>query len=160
MDEIELDGWKLHLIFSAVHLIPQYQKCGRLHGHTYAVHTRIYGKKSRDGILMDFTDLKNALKNVIEELDHRVLIPKENKHITIDGNKVKMLSNSKEYVFPLEDCILLPLSSTTAENIAEYILDRVTKQVGFPSNVEAIEIRVDEGPGQGAKTSKKLKKDI
>jgi len=45
---------------------------------------------------------------------------------------------------------------TTAENIAEYILDKLMESMSFPKNVKSVEIRVDEGPGQGAKISKKL----
>jgi 6-pyruvoyltetrahydropterin/6-carboxytetrahydropterin synthase len=156
MDEIELDGWKLHLLFSAVHLIPKYEKCGRLHGHTYAVHVKIVGEKNRDGIIMDFTEIKDGARKIIEELDHRILIPEKNPSIKVEKNKVKMLANGKEYIFPTEDCILLPIHSTTAENIAEYILDKFVENVSFPKNVKSVEIKVDEGPGQGAKISKKL----
>ena len=155
MCEIELDGWKLHLIFSAVHLIPKYEKCGRLHGHTYAVHVKIIGEKNRDGILMDFTEIKDAIKKIIEKLDHRILIPKENPSIKVEKDKVIMHANGKKYIFPTEDCMLLPIYSTTAENIAEYILDKLVENMSFPKNVKNIEIKVDEGPGQGAKMSKK-----
>ncbi|MGB9372190.1 MAG: 6-carboxytetrahydropterin synthase, partial [Halobacteriota archaeon] len=34
---IELDGWQAKLRFSACHFIPDHPKCGRLHGHTYAM---------------------------------------------------------------------------------------------------------------------------
>lgn len=157
MDEIEIDGWKLHLVFSAVHIIPKYEKCGRLHGHTYAINAKIYGKKNKDGIIVDFIELKNNLRKVIEELDHRILIPKNSKDVVIEKDKVRLIVNGKEYLFPLEDCVLLPLSSTTAENLAEYIINKLVEKTIFPSNVDFVEIRIDEGPGQGAKVSKRLK---
>ncbi|RLF42165.1 MAG: 6-pyruvoyl tetrahydropterin synthase family protein, partial [Thermoplasmata archaeon] len=43
MSYIEIDGWRANIRFSSAHIIPEYDKCGRLHGHTYAIHAKIYG---------------------------------------------------------------------------------------------------------------------
>jgi len=72
---IYIDGWKSNLRFSSAHIIPEYEKCGRLHGHTYAVYAKISGKYDKNGIIMDFSLLKNTLKQITDELDHKVLIP-------------------------------------------------------------------------------------
>ena len=53
--------------------------------------------------------------------------------------------------------IFLPIASTSAENIASYILNYIIKNLNFPSNIKNIEIGVDEGYGQGARISKKIK---
>ena len=52
---IIIDGWKSNIRFSSAHIIPDYEKCGRLHGHTYAVHAKISGKLDKNGIIMDFS---------------------------------------------------------------------------------------------------------
>lgn len=155
---IEIDGWKSNIRFSSAHIIPDYEKCGRLHGHTYAVHVKIGGKTDKKGIIMDFSQLKDILKQIVSELDHRILIPEKSSNTKIEKEKesVKITSLGKKYVFPLSDCVFLPLSSTSAENLASYILNKFTNKISLQKQIESIEIGVDEGFGQGARISKKL----
>jgi len=157
---IEIDGWKSNISFSSAHIIPEYEKCGRLHGHTYAVHAKISGEPDNKGIIIDFSLLKNMLRKIAGDLDHKVLIPEKSKAIKIIKEKknVKINSQDNSYVFPLSDCIFLPIGSTSAENLAGYILDKILKKISLPSNVDGIEIGVDEGYGQGARISKIFKK--
>ena len=156
---IYIDGWKSNIRFSSAHIIPEYEKCGQLHGHTYAIHAKISGKYDKNGIIMDFSLLKDNLKQIADELDHKILIPEKNNSVKIEKNRtcVKMSFLEKEYVFPITDCIFLPITSTTAENLALYILEKIQKKIVFPKNIESIEIGVDEGYGQGARISKNLR---
>lgn len=155
---ITIDGWKSNIQFSSAHIIPEYEKCGRLHGHTYAIHAKIYGKPDKKGIIMDFSLLKDALKKIANELDHKILIPKKSEVVKIEkeGDQVKIVSLKKYYVFPLGDCVFLPIDSTSAENLAKYILDKMLDEISSQKQVECIEIGVDEGYGQGAWVSKNL----
>ncbi|HHH77810.1 MAG TPA: 6-pyruvoyl tetrahydropterin synthase family protein, partial [Thermoplasmatales archaeon] len=34
--KVKVDGWRSHIVFSSAHFIPDYERCGRLHGHSYA----------------------------------------------------------------------------------------------------------------------------
>jgi len=156
---IEINGWQANIRFSSSHVIPEYEKCGRLHGHTYAVHTKIWGQKDESGILVDFSVVKNILREIAKDLDHRVLIPNRYKGVKVDDaeNRVELKNNGKKYVFPREDCILLPLNSTSVENLAEYILQRVLKKIPSKGGIKEIEIGVDEGLGQGARVRRKLR---
>jgi 6-pyruvoyltetrahydropterin/6-carboxytetrahydropterin synthase len=153
---IEIDGWKSNIRFSSAHIIPEYEKCGRLHGHTYAVHLKVSGEPDNKGIIIDFSILKDILKKTSCELDHKILIPEKSNAIKIvkDKNSVKINSLGNEYIFPLKDCIFLKIESTSAENLAKYILDKILKTITLPKNVDGIEIGVDEGYGQGARISK------
>jgi len=153
---IYIDGWKSNLRFSSAHIIPEYEKCGHLHGHTYAVHAKVTGKYDKNGIIMDFSMLKSALKQITEELDHKILIPEKSSNVKIekDRGSVQISFLGKNYVFPLVDCIFLPISSTTAENLAVYVLEKMQKKIAIPKNIENIEIGVDEGYGQGARIVK------
>ncbi len=155
---IYIDGWKSNIRFSSAHIIPEYEKCGRLHGHTYAVHFKITGRPDNKGIIMDFSFIKDILKKIVSELDHMILIPKHSKAVQIEkeNENVKITSTGKTYVFPLCDCIFLPINSTSAENLSVYILERLIKGTSFPKNIESVEVGVDEGYGQGARISKKL----
>lgn len=153
---VYIDGWKANIRFSSAHMIPDYEKCGRLHGHTYAVNARVDGEPDEKGIIIDFSILKDALRQTVDELDHKILIPAKNSKVDVeqDEDKVKFDARGKQYILPLSDCILLPLTSTSAENLAGYILDRVLKRITFSKRIKSLEIGVDEGFGQGARFTK------
>jgi 6-pyruvoyltetrahydropterin/6-carboxytetrahydropterin synthase len=51
------------------HSLPGHPKCGRLHGHTYRVEVTIEGPVS-GGMVVDFADLKAAVRAVLAEYDH------------------------------------------------------------------------------------------
>ena len=42
------------------------------------------------------------------------------------------------------------MTNTTAENLAEYILNELLAKNSLPKNIKRLEIGVDEGYGQGA----------
>ena len=52
------------------HSLPGHPKCGQVHGHTYRVEVVIEGEAS-GGMVMDFGDLKNRTRSVLQEYDHR-----------------------------------------------------------------------------------------
>ncbi len=54
------------------HFLPGHNKCGTLHGHTYKVELIIEGE-SKNGMVLDFGDLKATLREVLAEYDHRSL---------------------------------------------------------------------------------------
>ena len=100
-------------------------------------------------MLMDFTEIKKNLRSIADELDHHVLLPK--KYITKQNpEEVVAVAEGKKYLFPLEDCKVLPISSSTAEHLAYYILERICNTLEFPSHISGVSIGVDEGMGQGA----------
>ncbi len=58
--------------FAAAHFLSHYRgKCERLHGHNYRVRAWARGEKlGPGGMLLDFGELKLALRAVLEALDH------------------------------------------------------------------------------------------
>jgi 6-pyruvoyltetrahydropterin/6-carboxytetrahydropterin synthase len=153
---LEIDGWSAGLKFSACHFIPGHDKCGRLHGHTYAVHVRLEGEKNKAGYIADFYDLKRVIKKIIEVLDHRVLIPKRHPDVKLDVNKrsVRMQVGAKKYLFPAEDVLLLDLAAVTAEHLSEYILEKAAPAIARMGKVHELQIGLYEGVGQGAWAAK------
>lgn len=63
--------------FDSAHLlpnVPEGHKCRELHGHTYHLTIYLEGNVQEDrGWLMDFTDVKKAVKPVIDLVDHKYL---------------------------------------------------------------------------------------
>lgn len=149
--KIKIDGWRAHITFSSAHVIPHCDSCGRLHGHTYAVHAVAEGEADARGMVLDFSVLKEVLRSVARELDHRVLVP-ERGELTVrrTGEEIEVRFKDRRYLFPAEDCVCLPLASSSAENLASYVLQRVQEELTIPANVSALHVGVDEGYGQGA----------
>ena len=149
---LEIDGWSSKITFSATHIIPGHYKCGRLHGHDYAINAIIFGDLGTDGVIMDFISVKEFLRKIAAELDHKVLIPLRDEGVARDEDAIRYLLKGKEYRFPTEDCALLDVGVASAEELANFVLGRVREKVHFPANVTRVEIGVDEGEGQGAWT--------
>jgi 6-pyruvoyltetrahydropterin/6-carboxytetrahydropterin synthase len=148
---LEINGWDTDIKFSACHFIPGHDKCSRLHGHIYAIHAKVTGEQDERGMLLDFITIKNALRGVAEELDHRVLIPGDSKEIDLEiGDDIKVRAGEKQYMFPLDDVVVMDIRLATAEELAGFILNRLLNSIEIPENVNGIEIGVDEGRGQGA----------
>jgi 6-pyruvoyltetrahydropterin/6-carboxytetrahydropterin synthase len=61
--------------FAAGHALRGYKgKCENVHGHNYKVQVTVGGEQlNATGLLMDFVDLRAAIKKLVERLDHRFL---------------------------------------------------------------------------------------
>lgn len=63
--------------FDAAHRltgVPENHPCGKLHGHTYTVEVEIRGTcDPKTGWVMDFSEIKDAVKPLISQLDHSSL---------------------------------------------------------------------------------------
>jgi len=53
------------------HYLPEHQKCGSLHGHTYKVEMIIEGE-NKTGMIIDFTRLKDILHSTLSLYDHKL----------------------------------------------------------------------------------------
>lgn len=61
--------------FAAGHYLRNYRgKCENPHGHNYKVKVTLRGAElDAAGLLLDFKDLKEVMKDVIDRLDHQML---------------------------------------------------------------------------------------
>jgi 6-pyruvoyltetrahydropterin/6-carboxytetrahydropterin synthase len=61
--------------FAAGHYLRNYKgKCENPHGHNYKVRITLRGAElDKAGLLLDFKDLKEVMKHVIDRLDHQML---------------------------------------------------------------------------------------
>lgn len=61
--------------FAAAHQLRNYKgKCENLHGHNWKVRVTVTaGELNEIGLGMDFKEISQALRSVLEELDHRFL---------------------------------------------------------------------------------------
>jgi 6-pyruvoyltetrahydropterin/6-carboxytetrahydropterin synthase len=61
--------------FSAGHALRNYRgKCENPHGHNYKVRVTLYGEElDRAGLLLDFMDLKDVMRDTVDRLDHQMI---------------------------------------------------------------------------------------
>ena len=71
-----MEIWK-EFTFDAAHHLPRTpadHKCHRMHGHTYRLRVYLSGEPDQTmGWIVDFADVKKAVKPVIDRLDHHCL---------------------------------------------------------------------------------------
>lgn len=63
--------------FDSAHYLPDVpagHKCGGMHGHTYTLKVFLSGSLgTKTGWILDYTDLKNGIRPIINVLDHKLL---------------------------------------------------------------------------------------
>ena len=106
--------------FSSAHQLRGYRgKCENLHGHNYRIEIYARGRElDKIGLLVDFVELKAAADEVVNYLDHR---------------NINELPPFDEELNP------------SAENLARYILERVSSRVG-DERVQVYKVRCFETP--------------
>jgi 6-pyruvoyltetrahydropterin/6-carboxytetrahydropterin synthase len=124
-----------------------------LHGHNYQVSVGIEGELDRAGVLLDFIAFKPLVKQLCDELDHRTLIQSHSPMLGIRKRRteVEVLYKNQRLVLPRRDVILLPLTNTSTELLAEYIAHRLRRrlQQRFPGvRPRQIDVGVEESLGQ------------
>ena len=89
--------------FAAAHFLKDYHgKCENLHGHNYRVFAHAKGNDlDSGGMLIDFGELKSALRRVCKLLDH---------------TNLNDLKENEDFVF---------MQNPSAERIAKYIFEKI-----------------------------------
>jgi 6-pyruvoyltetrahydropterin/6-carboxytetrahydropterin synthase len=111
--------------FAAGHALRNYKgKCENVHGHNFRVQVTIEGERlDETGLLVDFIDVKNQMRAVIERLDHQFL----------------------NEIAPFD------VKNPSAENIAEYFYQEMMMGLaGTPVAVQIQEVKVWETDIQSA----------
>jgi len=155
---IEIDGGHTGITFSSCHFIPMHEKCSRLHGHSYIVRIKLEGELDENGMVMDFVVIKKKLRAMIAEMDHKILLPARSKivKITEKNGSVEVTSCKKRYVFPAEDVMMLDVTTTTAEEMARMMTEKIIGDIDLPATVKSVSIGLDEERGQTAWYTKVL----
>ncbi len=147
---------KDHLVFSAAHFITfNGNICERLHGHNWRVAVEVAGPLDENSYVFDFIALRDATQRLVTELDHHILLPTQHQaiHVTADEREVTATFEERRWVFPREDCILLPIENTTAELIARWMARRlkdVLRSTPGGQKLESLTVEIEENFGQWA----------
>lgn len=143
------------LVFSTSHFITLgAEQCERLHGHNYRVAAEVHGQLDENHCVVDFIALRNMLRKIVGELDHRVLLPTDHPAIRVAAGdlEVEVAFAERRWVFPRSDCLLMPIPNTTTELLAQHIgrLLLVAVQSATDVRPDMVRIELEESPGLSA----------
>ncbi|WP_165229904.1 6-pyruvoyl trahydropterin synthase family protein [Aquisphaera insulae] len=146
---------KDYLVFSSGHFITfNGDCCERIHGHNYRVAVEVEGDLDENHYVVDFIALRDMTRAIVDELDHRMLLPTESPYIRLadDGPNVRVTYRDRMWSFPRDECVLLPVPNTTSELLADYVAGRLreamaARGLGVP---RVLRVEVEECFGQAA----------
>jgi 6-pyruvoyltetrahydropterin/6-carboxytetrahydropterin synthase len=146
---------KDHLVFSAANFITFGGNiCERLHGHNCRKAVEVSGPLDENEYVFDFIALRDELQAIVNELDHRVLLPMHHDRIRVEETEreVEAKFEDRRWVFPREDAKLLPVRNTTAEALAKWIATRLIENLAarFMPPLDWLQVEVEENFGQWA----------
>ena len=103
--------------FSSAHILHGHPgNCKRMHGHNWLVEAEVQGDNTNEiGMVIDFKDIKNNLKEIISNLDHQFL------------NDLEPFINE----------------NPTAENISKYIYKELSNNINT-DNIKVSKIKLWE----------------
>jgi len=103
-------------------------KCLNIHGHTFRVDVEVEGEVAPEtGMVIDFDVIKNTVKNVIKEFDHKLIVPiKDVNKIVLEGPFAK-------------DIKVINYPEATTEYIALEIARKLYEILKMPVKVKVYE---------------------
>ena len=109
--------------FSAAHSLSGYQgNCAQMHGHNWIIEVFVKCRELNDiGIGIDFREIRQAIKNIIDDLDHSCL----NEHPEFKD------------------------TNPSSENIARFLYRRLGEKINS-ANVKVSKVKVSETRSAGA----------
>lgn len=154
-DSFRVRVTKDHLVFSAAHFITFAGGiCERLHGHNWRVAAEIWGPLDQNQYVYDFIALRDGLQKIVDRLDHRMLLPDSHPKIQVlhHEDEIEARFEMRRWVFPAEECIVLPVVNTTAEEIARWILKTwlSSQPEEMLKTMSSVQVDVEENFGQWA----------
>ena len=113
------------------HRLPFHEgKCKNLHGHSYKCMVELNGEPDKNGMVLDYYDMKTIIQPIIDELDHSFMVYSEDKEVIEFLDKI----NSRKVVVDFH---------STAENICLFLLKKI-KGTAMPGNIKSIKVKVLE----------------
>ena len=111
--------------------------CRNIHGHSYNLEVTIFGEPlnepghPKDGMVLDFSDLKNIVKTqIVNRFDHALMVNR-----LVPEKQLELLKQINERIFIVN-------FQPTSENIAIYISEIL--QQHLPAGVSLFSIRLYE----------------
>ena len=142
--------------FNAAHFMAYPGFRERLHGHNYRVSVRVEGDLGGEGYVIDFGDIKRITKELCDEMNEKTIVPSASDclRITRTNGQIELAcEDGSHFSFPEQDCVLLPIRHSSAEELAAYVCGRLVEALRSLRErpLNAIEVSVAEAPQQEAR---------
>ena len=123
-----------------------------LHGHNFSIDITFKSKIDADGIVVDFVKLRAFAAEIIEQLDHKLLIPAKNPGIKIglDSKNINISANNISIKLKSNNVVQIPFVNTSAELIAEYFAQEILTKLrdsGMLNGTGTLKAAISEEPG-------------
>lgn len=146
---------KDYLVFCSGHFITYMgDQCERIHGHNYRTAVEVEDELDSNHYVFDFIALKDITRAIVDELDHRMLLPTRSDliHLEEDGPNWRVRYKDRYWSFPRDECALVPIANTTAELLATHIANRLLQEFSLKSLPipRVLRVEVEESFGQSA----------
>ena len=125
----------------------------RLHGHNYTIALALEVGRIELAAMVPFSSIKSALAELCAAWKERVLIASRNPWLAIvrDDTELELTLCGERYVFPRGDVLLVPIDNISVEALAAHIAALLRDRLAALSpELRALEVTVEEVPGQGA----------
>lgn len=151
-------SWKVliergNLGFSSAHFITFEGQCEPLHGHNYGVQVEVEGALTPDSYVLDFVVLKNIVRALCKEWDHRFLLPLDNPHLRLTEHEnawevvfegplthgAAPTDGVTRYLLPKSAVVALPIANATAEQLAQQLTRRIVDQLRAADKLERLD---------------------
>lgn len=146
---------KDYLKFSAAHfLIFADGTAERLHGHNYKVYVEVGSVLDAHGLVVNFKDIKPLIRELVDELDERLLIPGSHPELTAERTADGMMEiryRERRYLIPADEVLVLPIGNSSAENLATWLGRELVRRMErrWPTRaLSRLVVGVEETPGQ------------
>lgn len=117
--------------------------CKNIHGHSYKMIVEVTGTTDANGMVLDYYDLANVVSPIVQELDHSFICDDD------DSVMIEFFLNNPMKV------VSVPFR-TTAENISQWLLERMLVKFAEFDSVNSVKIRLQETERVYAEVSAKI----
>ncbi|MCW5936057.1 MAG: 6-pyruvoyl tetrahydropterin synthase family protein [Fimbriimonadaceae bacterium] len=113
------------------HRLPGHPVCQNVHGHSYRMVVELEGEPDRSGMLLDYGVVSDLVRPILAELDHSFMVDPDDElmggFLTSSGLKATRVG-----------------FRSTAENIAKWILEKLSPRFFETPGVQSVTVRVHE----------------
>ncbi len=122
-------GWE------GAHRLPWHEGlCCNLHGHSYRLTVELEGEPDVRGMVLDFQDLKRALKPLVDAWDHAILVADTDAELLAVAEQ----TGWKHAILPFD---------TTAENLSDYVAGYLCEHAAemlHAHRIRRVRVRLEE----------------
>jgi 6-pyruvoyltetrahydropterin/6-carboxytetrahydropterin synthase len=122
-----------------------------LHGHNFQVACELTAPVMEDGLMFDYGIIKAAIRDLCDEIDEQVILPKNSPHLEIleEGEYIIAVFAGERMPFLGRDVTLLPITNTTVEEFSYYFLHKILQHPELKERgIVKMTVKVSSSPGQ------------